>query len=183
MGTIEVTGRIIDMSLDFATGKPKLTLEINEKHTVMAGYDYLKGCEKLSIKLSKYREKRSLDANAYCFVLIDKLAAKLNLTKTEVYRNAIKEIGGVSDIVCVKNEAVEKFRREWAKKGLGWQTDIFPSKIDGCTNVIVYYGSSSYDTKQMYLLIQNIITECKELGIETRTPQEIETMIDLWKNE
>lgn len=178
----ELTGKIIDMSLNFVSGKPKITLEVNEKQAAMSMFDGLKNCEKLSIKISKYRQKRSLDANAYCFALIDKLAAKLNITKEEIYRNAIKEIGGVSEIVCVKNEAVEKLRFGWSRNGLGWQTDTMPSKIDGCTNVILYYGSSSYDTFQMSRLINNIVEDCKAQGIETRTPQEIESMLDLWNS-
>lgn len=180
MITIEVTGRILDFSLDFLTGKPKITLELNEMQEAEQGYDELNKCEKLSIKISKFREKRSLDANAYCFALISKLAAKLSLTKEEVYRNAIKDIGGNSDIVCVKNEAVDDLCKGWEQNGLGWQTETFPSKIDGCTNVILYYGSSTYDSKQMYLLIQNIIEDCKTQGIETKTPNEIASLINLW---
>ena len=45
------------------------------------------------VEVKQYRKKRSLDANAYCWVLIDKLAEKLNVSKTEVYRREIKEIG------------------------------------------------------------------------------------------
>ena len=75
-------------------------------------------------ELVKSKKRRSLDANAYAWTLIDKIAAAVRITKTEVYRNAIKDIGGVSDTVCVKDEAVEKLRAGWSKNGLGWQTDI-----------------------------------------------------------
>lgn len=136
-----------------------------------------------TVEFKEKKEKRSREANAYCFTLIDKLAAKLNMPKNEIYRNAIKEIGGVSEIVCVKNEAVEKLRCVWNKKGLGWQTDVTPSKINGCTNVILYYGSSVYNTEQMSRLINIIVDECKEQGIETRTPQEIESLVNLWGSE
>lgn len=177
---IEVTGKILDMSLDFVTGKPKLLLELNERQTAMNCYDELHACEKLSIKIAKYREKRSLDANAYFFVLADKLAQKLNLTKEEIYRGYIKEIGGVSETVCVKNEAVEKLCQGWKHNGLGWQTDTFPSKIAGCTNVILYYGSSTYDVSQMNRLISMAVEDCKLQGIDVRTPDEIENMLNLW---
>lgn len=178
----ELTGKIADMTLDFRSGKAKLLLELNERQSSMDMFDELNQCEKLKIKIDKHRERRSLDANAYFFVLADKLAEKLNTTKEEIYKNAIKEIGGVSEIVCVKNEAVERLCAGWSTNGLGWQTDTFPSKIEGCTNVILYYGSSVYDSKQMHSLLQNIIEECKEQGIETRTPQEIEAMIALWNS-
>lgn len=176
----ELTGNISDMSVDFKTGKPKLVLALNEKQDAMNMFDELHQCEKLSIKIDKHREKRSLDANAYFFVLADKLAEKLNTTKEEIYKAAIKDIGGVSETVCVKNEAVERLCAGWQGNGLGWQTDTFPSKIEGCTNVILYFGSSTYDTAQMSRLINNIVDDCREQGIDTRTPDEIANLISLW---
>lgn len=178
----ELTGNIKELSIDFETGEAMLTLTINEKQQAINCYDSFPKSEKMSFKIDKYREKRSLDANAYCFVLIGKLAEKLQISKEEIYRKAIKEIGGNYEIVCVKNEAVEKLCNSWEMHGLGWQTDTFPSKIDGCTNVMLYYGSSTYDSKQMHLLIQSIITECKEQGIETKTPSEINQMLSLWND-
>ena len=80
----------------------------------------------------------------------------------------------------MKSEAVDKLRSGWELNGIGWQTDTMPSKIDGCTNVILYYGSSTYDTAQMTRLINNIVEDCKAQGIETRTPEEIENMLNLW---
>ena len=179
----ELSGTIKDFSVDFITGKPKITLELNERQSAMTAFDELKACEKLSIKIDRYREKRSLDANAYCFVLIGKLAEKLKIPKEDIYRAAIKEIGGNYEVVCVKDEALEKLCKGWAHNGLGWQTDTMPSKIDGCTNVILYYGSSTYDTAQMSRLIDIIVQDCKEHGIDTRTPNEIAKMLSLWESE
>lgn len=176
----ELTGKAQNLALDFKTGKSVLTLVINEKQDVAACYDALQDVEKLSIKIDKFREKRSLDANAYCWVLIGRIAEKMNIPKAEVYRKAIREIGGNYEVVCVKNEAVEKLRKGWEHNGLGWQTDQLPSKINGCTNVILYYGSSTYDTKKMSLLIEHIVEDCKAVGIETKTPVELAMLIDLW---
>lgn len=176
----QLTGKISAMSLDFITGNAKLTFEINENQEVMALYDELSSVEKLSIKVAKYREKRSLDANAYFWVLADKLAERMNLTKEEVYRNSIRNIGGVSEVVCVQDKAVEKLRQSWQKNGIGWQTEVMPSKIAGCTNVILYYGSSTYDKAQMSRLIDNIIQDCQAIGIPTQTPDEIANMLSLW---
>lgn len=177
---MELTGKINALNIDFLTGKTLLTLEVNEKEAVKQGYDELNQVEKLSIKIAKFREKRSLDMNAYAWVLMDKLAEKTGVTKTEVYRSYIKEIGGNSDVVCVKNEALDKLCEGWEHNGIGWQTDTMPSKLDGCTNVILYYGSSTYDKAQMKRLIDNIIQDCKEQGIQTATPAEIADMLSLW---
>lgn len=134
-------------------------------------------------EIERKRKKRSTDANAYFFTLADKLAERLNIPKTEIYRNYVKEIGGVSETVCVKTEAVQKLCEGWKHNGLGWQTDTVPSKIEGCTNVILYYGSSTYNTEQMSRLINLVVEDCKVQGIETRTPDEIADMLSLWESE
>lgn len=177
---MRVTGKIVGANIDFRTNKPMLTLQINELNDFKLLVDDMNQCEKLSIEIKPFRARRSLDANAYFFVLADKLAAKLNTTKEDIYRNCIKEIGGVSETICVQDKAVDKLKEAWQERGLGWMVDTFPSKIEGCTNVILYYGSSTYDTAQMSRLIDNIVQECKAQGIETATPNEIANLLSLW---
>lgn len=176
----ELIGTIKDLALDFRTGKPVLHIQVSEKQAAMDCFDELKNCEKLSIKIGKYREKRSNDANAYCWVLIGKLAEKLNIPKDEIYRDAIKQIGGNYEVVCTLDTAVDKLCSSWRRNGLGWQTDTMPSKIKGCTNVLLYYGSSTYDTAQMGRLITIIADACCEQNIDTRTPDEIANLLSLW---
>lgn len=137
----------------------------------------------LTCHLVRYRKKRSLDANAYCWVLIDKLAQKLNLPKTDIYRSYIKNIGGNNTTVCVPDKAVETLIKGWEHNGIGWQTDTMTSKLDGCTNVILYYGSSTYDTEQMSRLLDLIIQDCEALGISTLTPRELSVLKQGWSNE
>ena len=176
----ELSGKIADMSFDFVSGKPKLTLVLNERQSAEMLYDELHDCEKLSVKISKHREKRSLDANAYLWVLLDRLSEKLQTPKEDLYREAIKDIGGVSEFVCVKNEAVERLCDGWGRNGLGWQTDTFQSKLEGCTNVILYYGSSTYDKAQMSRLIDNIVQDCHAQGIDTMTPNQLAELKSRW---
>ena len=121
----------------------------------------------VNVEIKKAANKRSRDANAFCWALIDKIAEKTRIPKTEIYRSAIKEIGGVSETVCVQDKAVERLCNGWQKNGIGWQTDTMPSKIPGCTNVILYYGSSTYDSSQMARLTDLIIQECEQQGIPT----------------
>lgn len=142
-------------------------------------FDALADCE-VDVEIKKRRKRRSLDANAYAWVLIDRLASNLSVSRSEVYRDAIRSIGGVSETVCVRSEAFERLERVWCQKGVGWQVERLPSKIDGCTNAILYFGSSTYDTKQMSDLIDHLIQNCKAVGIETDTPEEIEKIKSLW---
>ena len=177
---MKITGRIVGANIDYKTNKPCLTLEVNERNDFEALVDEMRDKDKLSIEVKPFRQRRSLDANAYFFVLADKLAEKLNITKEEVYRNAIKQIGGVSETVCVKDQAVTRLCEGWRKNGIGWQTETFESKLEGCTNVILYYGSSTYDSAQMSRLLDLIIQDCKEQGIPTETPNEIARLKALW---
>lgn len=135
------------------------------------------------VDCAKKKKRRSLDANAYCWALLDKLAYTIQKPKTEIYREYIREIGGNSETVCVVNEAVEKLRRGWEDHGIGWQTEVMLSKIPGCTNVILYYGSSTYDAKQMTRLINLIVEDCKDQGIETMTPAELSALVDRWEGQ
>lgn len=177
---MKVTGKIVGANIDFRTGKPTVSFEINEKNDFKLMVDEMKECERLSIEVKPYRARRSLDANAYCWVLIDKLAEKLGESKEAVYRQYITNIGGNSEVVCVKNNAVERLCSGWRRNGIGWQTDTFESKIQGCTNVILYYGSSVYDSAQMARLLDLIIQDCREFGIPTETPNEIARLKALW---
>jgi hypothetical protein len=130
-----------------------------------------------SAEVKKWREHRSLDANAYAWVLMGKLAAKLRITKTEVYRQYIREIGDNFEPVPVRNDAVDTWKRNWEAKGDGWVCDIMgPSKLEGYTVMLCYYGSSTYDTRQMSVLLDAIIADCKAQGIETATPEELARM-------
>ena len=76
-------------------------------------------------------------------------------------------------LLCVRNS----WGSNWGHNGLGWIADTTESKLPGCTNVILYYGSSTYDKSQMARLIDNIVQDCKAVGIETATPAEIDAGI------
>lgn len=177
---MKISGRIVGANIDFKTNKPQLSLEINELNDFKQLVDDMNQCEKLSIEIKPYRARRSLDANAYAWVLMDRLAEKLNESKVNIYREYIKHIGGNSEIVCVKNNALDRLCEGWGKNGIGWVTDTLPSKLEGCTCVILYYGSSTYDTAQMSRLLDLIIQDCKIQGIPTETPDEIARLKALW---
>lgn len=136
--------------------------------------------KKGNYEIKQIRQKRSLDANAYLWVLLDKLSAELAAPKEELYRRYVREIGGVSQILCVPDRAVDKFRKEWESKGIGWQTDTIPIKTKGCTGVIVYYGSSTFDTQQFSRLLDSVVTDCKCIGVEVRPQEEIDSLLAEW---
>lgn len=138
------------------------------------------------VSLTPHKEKRSKDANAYFWALVNQLSESLNIPVSDIYRNAIREIGGNCDVVCVQTEAVETLKKNWERQGksekvTGWIAEEFPSKIDGCTNLRLFYGSSSYDSKQMARLIDNIVQDCKSVGIETLPAHKLDALKEAWK--
>lgn len=130
-------------------------------------------------EIKEYKKKRSLNANSYCWVLLQKLADKLNTTKEELYRKYIKE-KGIFRTITIDNQAVNTFIHLWEEKGLGWICEVL-SKDETSTELIAYYGTSSYNTSQMAHYVDYIVEECKLQGIETMTQEELESLKENWK--
>ena len=168
--------RLHDLSLARDGG---YLLTIATRENVGTLYDELHEVD-VDVTVKKHREKRSLDANAYSWVLLDKLADSTGTPKSEIYRREVRDVGGNTETVCVREKAVQNLCDGWNKNGVGWQTEVMDSKIDGCKNVVLYYGSSTFDTKQMSRLIDNIVQDCKALGIETLTPQQLDALKEEW---
>ena len=134
-------------------------------------------------EISKSKKKRSLDANAYAWVLIDKIAEALRMTKTEVYQKELREMGGNLETGVFENKAAEEMKRIWEKNGLGWQANIEPSRMaPNFSTVYMYYGSSAFDSKEMSRFIDNLITEAKALGIETMPPDKLNALLEAWND-
>jgi hypothetical protein len=135
-----------------------------------------------TLEVKEFRKKRSLDANAYAWVLIGKIADALRITPKEIYRQAILNIGGNYEIIPIKEEAVQKFKEIWEAQGLGWPcVNMGKSNVYGYRNLRAYYGSSTYDTRQMSQLIDNLVQDCKALGIETMTPEKLSLLKEAWQ--
>lgn len=173
---MDINGRITGISTNL-DGTIKLELNIsNNKDILVDGYYKLKDKDNLSISIKEHRERRSLDANAYCWVLLQKLAEVLKSDKDILYEDMICKYGVFTHLI-VKPSAVERVKEEWrAVRELGEVT------VNGKTGIQLqcYFGSSTYDTKEMSVLIDGIVRECQELGIETLTPEEIADMKRKW---
>ncbi len=178
---MQTTGQINDISIDFKTNKPKITILLDSNE--ISNIEELNG-SKLNIELKKWYPKRSLDINAYCWVLCDKIAKKLSeegtpITKNQVYKDCILQMGSFQPMI-VEEKAFENFERIWKKQGLGYLVQEV-SKKDKCIKVNCYYGSSSYDNKEMTLLVNFIVDMAKQLNIETRPENELQSLLKEWK--
>lgn len=167
----------INIGQDFNEGA--YTVTFYTKQSPIQIYEKLKDISQINVEAKKKSNIRSLDANAYMWTLLNKLQDNLHIPKEEIYRDLIRNIGEY-EVLPVRNEAVDKFCKAWSKKGLGWVTETTKSKLDGFTNVLAYYGSSVYSTKSMTRLIDLVIQECQQLGIETKSKNEIDSLLESW---
>jgi hypothetical protein len=143
---------------------------VNAKHPV---------CE-----IREKQEKRSLEANGYLWKLcteISKILSKESpISKEDVYRRAVRE-GNCYYAVPIKDEAVKHYQKIWASNGIGWFAEIaYKSTLDGFTTLHAYYGSSQYNTHEMWELVRIIQEEAETLGIETRTPEGLNSLMESW---
>ena len=135
----------------------------------------------VKVEVKKASKHRSLSANNYAWVLIDKIAEVTGKTVTEVYQNAIREIGGVSEYYGMKEAAYESFCEIWTKDHLGRQVEIIPgSSKPGWINVRAWKGSSDFNSAQMARLIDSLIQEAEAQGIPTIPDKDVERMKSQW---
>jgi hypothetical protein len=166
------------------SGKPELTLSLNCSRQEAAAEvaelrEVLAKGKLLDVEVKQHRNRRSLDSNGYLWILCQKIAEAIRSTKEEVYRKAIREVGQF-EYLAVSEEAADQFIKVWNSRGLGWYAEEMDSKISGCKKIIAYYGSSCYDSRSMSILIDYIVAECRELGIETLPPEQLAAMNREW---
>ena len=163
------------------TATLEITIPPEQRFKAMEFFSEAKSnSKKLVVEIKEKKIKRSLEANNYCWLLCEEIAKAIGSTKEEVYRKNIREVG-VFEILCIKNENVNRWRENWAGFGIGNITEILgDSKFKGYTNVITYYGSSTYDTKEMARLIDSIVTEAHEIGLETMQDEELKSLVESW---
>ena len=134
------------------------------------------------LSIDKVKGKRSNDANRYFWELVGQLSEKINVSPEDIYRTYIKDIGGNYEVLPIRDDAVETWIKNWRGRGIGWQCEIVgESKLRGYTNVICYYGSSTYDSRQFTRLVNLCIDDCKANGIETMSPSEMALMMRNYK--
>lgn len=128
------------------------------------------------LEIKKHREKRSLNANAYCWVLCSKIAEKVRSSKDEIYEDMIQKYGYMDEAITITvKAAVDMSQIEGHWKYITTSGD---GKWKAYTMI---RGSSKYNSAEMAHFIDMIVEEAKGLGIETLPPEEIERMKTEWE--
>lgn len=140
------------------------------------------------IEIKKKSKSRSMNANAYCWVLCQKLALELSkngyISKEAVYRKAIKDCSCFT-YVPVREDAIERYIQIWQAHGIGWiAEDAGECKsLQGYHNIMCYHGSSIYTVSEMQRLIDCLVDECHQLGIQLEDSDYIQSLVKEWGNE
>lgn len=127
-------------------------------------------------KLEEYKEKRSLNANNYAWALITEIANRIRKSKEEVYLQMLKDYGQQEMVSVLSSINPNGYFKYYQKVG----SSILNGKE--FTHYKVYKGTSEYNTKEMSIFIDGVVQEAEQLGIETKTPEEIERLKRMWNN-
>lgn len=173
---MECTGNITNITTDWQTGKFNVTFSLNESYSINE-IAKLKDCEKVAIEMKKHREKRSLDSNAYAWVLFTKIAEVVNSSKDEIYEEMLQKYGYI-------------YQDEDGYITVTVKSEVDMSKIDGhwkfyksngkFSSYMMIKGSSQYDSAEMAKFIDHVVYEAKNLGIETLSPDKLARMNAEW---
>lgn len=171
----EFSGKMKNLTFDHTTKKALLTLSINEESDVkQLVCSELRDAE-VSVKIDKHRKKRSLNANSYAWKLIGEISDILRASKNEIYLLMLKRYGQsemVSVLAAVPMDGYFKYFEEAGESRLNGK--LFK-------HYRIYKGSSEFDTREMSVFIDGIVSEAKALGIQTETPEELLNIKSLWE--
>lgn len=123
-----------------------------------------------------HKEKRSLNANGLLWHCIGQIASKMRVDKWDVYLDMLKHYGTYSYVLC-RPKAVDKMREVWR------ETEVLGEVTVGgetAVQLLCYYGSSTMNSKEFSVLLDGVIQEMKNLGIEPPTSEQMQQALLAW---
>lgn len=181
--------RIKNLNLQTTLWSAQLTIECDMKEAaelqrIIDEAGKIDSEKEYTVSIKRRKKKRSLDANAYMWVLLKELAFKVENSPIELYKYYVRGFGQYY-VIPVREDALEAFSKVWSSRGIAWFVDdIGPCRrTKGYHNLKAYYGTSEYDTKSMSRLIDEVVLDCKAQGIETMSREEINYLLEGEKHE
>jgi len=172
---LEFKGHLVGATRNLTTGKYNITFELDEGN--IKDLDKISGNKELMVQAKVHRNKRSLDSNAYAWVLMQKIAEATGLDKWDVYLNCLQRYSRAFTHVIVKPNAIDRLKELYRVC-----IDLGEVTVNGKTGhqLQVYFGSSTFDTKEMSVFIDGIVSECRDLDIDLIPDSDIERMKKEW---
>ena len=179
---MKFSAKIRDMGRTLA-GSITITLESMQMDTAEA--TALSREDALEVEIRKRRKKRSLDANAYYWKLASEAAEALHVSKPYIHNYLLRRYGQIEVIdgqamyIVLPDTAAARESVDEAQSYHLKPTSQVKQGKDGAMyrTYMMLKGSSSYDTREMSHLIDGLVSECREMGIETLPPEELERMM------
>ena len=131
----------------------------------------------LEVDIKKYRKKRSKNANDFLWTICEEIAKNQGITKEEVYRKQIREVG-VYEPLPIREDKIPLFEEAWRKNGIGWFVDVVDNSFPGYKKVFAYYGTSTYNTEEMSRVINAALEDARALGIDLISPEELSLLLE-----
>lgn len=173
---MKCTGRYqnANLSLD---GTLSLTMSINEKADAIEQINQFDKDAVYSIEIKKKTRKRTLDANALLWACIGDIAKSLAADKWKIYLRMLRRYGKYTYIV-VKPNVVEAVKNQWRECEEVGEIDIHGERG---IQMLCYFGSSTYDTKEFSDLLEGVIGEMHELGLQPPPPKSVQKGLEVWE--
>lgn len=177
----ELTGKITGVSFSWS-GNPLITFELNERKNALDMVDALSCHEKLTVNVAQHKEKRSLDANKYFHLLVNKIAAKVKSSDDEVKRNLVCRYGPLArdengELIGAMIPVGQDISSFYPYTRC-YKTEIYGGKECNC--YLFYKRTRDMDKSEFSRLIDGTVSEAMELGIETKSREEIDSLLNSW---
>ena len=172
---MDCTGTLQSIQKDWSSDKLIMTFIINENVSNEA-IEEIRNCEKLSLVAKKWRQKRSLDANAMLWACLSDIAKSMTppVDKWDVYLQMLKRYGKYT-YICIKPNMVDAMKLQWRECEV-----VGDIKINGedAVQMLCYFGSSTLDTKEFSVLLEGVVSEMKEMGLPTPPSKEMRRALE-----
>ena len=163
---MKAKGRITGIQVPFRSKRPVVSFEVQAEPEALEKYMDIG----LDISFSRHRNRRSIDANAFLWACLGEIARAINSDTWSVYLYMLERYGKFTHIL-VKPEAVEQVRQVWR------ETKIVGEK-DGMIQMLCFFGSSTYNTKEFSQLLNGVVSEMKEMHLETPPDEEMKRLLE-----
>ena len=172
---MNTTGNIIALSKDWVTNKLLINLKVDDcpAEEIQA----LAQCEKLSIEIKKYSKKRSLNANNLLWACIGEIASVLRADKWDIYLQMLKRYGKYT-YICVKPSVVDAVKAQWRECEVLGEMEVNGQKA---VQMLCYFGSSTYTTQEFSVLLDGVISEMREMGLQPPPTEDMKRALETWQ--
>ena len=182
-----LTGKLAYKVSFTETGNPIVTMELNEKHEALNMVDALHD-EKLSVKICKASNRRSIDANSYYWLLLNRLSTALKISRPHCHNLMLRRYGVLEEfdgkvvyLVLPDTEEASK-KADEAEEYHIKPTSSVREGNDGIMyrTYLMLKGSHAYNKSEFKNLVNGLVDECRQMNIPTIRQEDIDSLLSQW---